>query len=57
MSSIRKHYSPDLKVKIILEILKEEKTVTQLASDYKIHYTQLLKWKKQVLEGFPAMFQ
>ena len=37
MSSIRKHYSTDLKVKIVLDILKEEKSVTQLASDYQIH--------------------
>ena len=56
MSSVRKHYGTDLKVKVVLEILKEEKTVTQLASEYKIHYSQLLKWKKQVLEGLPHLF-
>lgn len=56
MSSVRKHYATDLKVKIVLEILKEEKTVTQLASEYGIHYSQLLKWKKQALEGFPHLF-
>ena len=56
MSSVRKHYSTDLKVKIVLEILKEEKSVTQLASDHKIHYSQLLKWKKQVMEGLPDLF-
>jgi len=56
MSSVRKHYATDLKVKIVLEILKEEKTVTQLASEYGIHYSQLLKWKKQALEGLPHLF-
>ena len=56
MSSVRKHYSTDLKVKIVLEILKEEKSVTQLASDHKIHYSQLLKWKKQAAEGLPDLF-
>ena len=56
MSSGRKHYGTDLKVKVVLEILKEEKTLTQLASEYKIHYSQLLKWKKQVLEGLPHLF-
>ncbi|AKS24683.1 MAG: Putative transposase [Leptospirillum sp. Group II 'C75'] len=56
MSSVRKHYATDLKVKIVLEMLREEKTVTQLASEYKIHYSQLLKWKKQVLEGLPHLF-
>jgi len=56
MSSTRKHYATDLKFKIVLEILNEEKSVTQLASDYKIHYSQLLKWKKQALEGLPDLF-
>lgn len=56
MSSIRKHYSTDLKVKIVLDILKEERSVTQLSSDHKIHYSQLLKWKKQALEGLPGLF-
>jgi transposase-like protein len=56
MSSVRKHYSTDLKVKIVLEILKEEKSVTQLASDHKIHYSQPLKWKKQAMEGLPELF-
>ena len=39
----------DLRSKVILEMLKEEKSVTQLASEHKIHYSQLLKWKKLVL--------
>lgn len=45
-----------MKVGIVLEILKEEKTVTKLASEHNIHYSQLLKWKKQVLEGLPNLF-
>ena len=56
MSTLRKRYPIELKVRIVLEILKEEKTVTQLASEHKIHYSQLLKWKKQVLEGLPNLF-
>ena len=56
MSSVRKHYSTDLKVKIVLEILKEEKSVTQLASDHKIHHSQLLKLKKLAMEGLPELF-
>ena len=50
MGSLRKRYPIELKVKLVLEILKEEKSVTQLASEHKIHYSQLLKWKKQVKE-------
>ena len=56
MSALRKRYPIELKVRIVLEIPKEEKTVTQLAFEHKIHYSQLLKWKKQVLEGLPNLF-
>ncbi len=56
MGSLRKRYPIELKVKVVLEILKEEKSVTQLASEHQIHYSQLLKWKNQVLEGLPNVF-
>ena len=56
MGSLRKRYPAALKVKVVLEILKEEKSVTQPASEHQIHYSQLLKWKKQVLEGLPTVF-
>ena len=42
---------------MVLEILKEEKSATQLASKHHINYSELLKWKKLVLEeGFPNVF-
>ncbi len=56
MGSLRKRYPIELKVKIVLAILKKEKSVTQLASEHQIHHSQLLKWKKQVLEGLPKVF-
>lgn len=30
--------------------------MTLLASEHKIHYSQLLKWKQQVLEGLLQLF-
>ena len=53
---MRKHYTPTLKAQVVLELLKEEKPVTQIASDHGIHPTQLRDWKKQALEGLPALF-
>jgi transposase-like protein len=44
--SVRKQYSPEFKSKIVLEILKEEKTLSQLSSEYGVHTTQLKNWKK-----------
>jgi len=54
--SVRKKYSADFKTKIVLEILKEEKSLSQISSEYGIHPTQLNRWKKQALEGLPQLF-
>ena len=53
---MRKHYSPTLKAKVVLELLKEEKPLTQIASEHRIHPTQLRDWKRQALEGLPNLF-
>jgi len=53
---MRRTYSPELKAQIVLEILREEKSISQLSSEYGIHPNQLGKWKKQVLKGLPRLF-
>lgn len=53
---MRKHYTPILKAKVVLELLKDEKSVTQIASEHGIHPTQLRDWKKQALDGLPELF-
>jgi transposase-like protein len=44
---MRKHYTPTLKAKVVLELLKDEKPITRIASEQGIHPTQLRGWKKQ----------
>ncbi len=44
-------YSAEKKVQIILELLKEEQTVGQLASKYQITAKSIQNWKKQFLEN------
>jgi len=48
---------PAKKRKSTLEILKEEKTVNQLASEYGVHPNVLYRWKKQALENLPKLFE
>lgn len=38
------------KSKVVLEILKEEKTLAQIAAEFGVHPNQLSKWKKDALE-------
>jgi putative transposase len=53
----RKHFSASQKAQIALEILKEEKTVNQIASEFGIHPNVLYRWKKQALENLPRLFE
>ncbi|SRR5258707_13244181 len=53
---IRKRYTPAQKAAIVLELLKEEDTLPQIASRHGIHPNLLRKWKAQALEGLPNLF-
>ncbi|MHB8307203.1 MAG: transposase [Candidatus Desulforudaceae bacterium] len=53
---MRKRYPSSFKAQIVLEILKEEKTISQLASEHGIHPTQLHRWKAQAIENMPYSF-
>ena len=42
----RKQYSAEFKLKAVLEILKGEKTASQLAGELEVHPVVLSEWKK-----------
>jgi putative transposase len=50
-------YSAEQKTKIVLELLKEEETVAQIAAKYKITSQSIMKWKKQFLENASLAFE
>jgi putative transposase len=53
---MRKHYSANFKAKVVQELLKEEKTLAQIAADYQVSTKQLGRWKTTVLENLPRLF-
>lgn len=53
---MRKHYSAAFKAKVVQEMLKEEKTVAQLAAEYGVSTKQLGRWKTTALENLPRLF-
>jgi transposase len=53
---MRKRYTPTFKAQVVRELLKEEKTLAQLAAEHGVHPTQLIKWRATVLEGLPSLF-
>ena len=56
MGRIRKQYSPSFKAKVVLELLKETRSVSELSSEYGVHPTQLHRWRKEALEKLPQVF-
>lgn len=53
---MRKQYSANLKAQLVLEVLKEEKALSHIASEQGIHPNQLRRWKSQAVDGLPAVF-
>lgn len=45
-----------MKAHIVIEILKEEKSISELASEYNIHPNQLSRWKREALDNFHQLF-
>jgi len=53
---MRRTHDAGLKAKVALEAIKGEKTVAEISSKYCIHPNQVGKWKKEVLERLPELF-
>lgn len=53
---MRKQYSPTFKADTALELLKEDKTIAQIASARDVHPTQLNQWKAFALKGLVRVF-
>jgi transposase-like protein len=56
MSTLRKRYSAEFKAKLALEVIKGNRTLTEIASDAQVHPNLLMQWKKQLLESLPTVF-
>ncbi len=52
----RAHYSASFKAQIVREILKEEKTIPQIAAEHGIHPNLLRRWHEVALAGLPSLF-
>lgn len=52
----RRVHDDAFKVKVVLESLKEEKTIAELSSKYEIHANQIGQWRKQFLQNSYKVF-
>ncbi len=56
MPAHRNRYSAEFKAKLALEVIKGERTLTEIASDAQVHPNLLMQWKRQILESLPQVF-
>ena len=54
---MRRHFTANQKAQVVIEILKEEKTISQIASEHGVHPNQLHRWKAQALDGLPRLVE
>lgn len=57
MKRTRKQYSSALKAKIVLDVLRETKTIAELASEDQIHPNLITKWKQAAIADLPTLFE
>ncbi len=52
----RRTFGDKLKFEIVLEVLKGQRTVNEIATKFELHPNQIHKWKKEFLEKGPSVF-
>ena len=53
---MRKRYNAALKAQVVQELLKEQRTFSQIAAEYGVHPNQLYRWRDLALTGLPSLF-
>ncbi|MFC3253841.1 IS3 family transposase [Paenibacillus sepulcri] len=56
MKPTRRKFTPEEKARLVLEILKEEKSVSQLATEHGIHANVLTRWKTEAIQNLAQLF-
>ncbi len=53
----RKQHTPEKKAKLVLEALRGERTINEIASENNIHPNMLSKWKRDAETNLMLLFQ
>lgn len=56
MKTTKSKYSGEFKAKVALEAIAQKKTMSEIASTYSVHPTQIIKWKKELQANMGEIF-
>jgi len=57
MPRTRRRFDAGFKAKVALEAVRELKTVSEIAKQFRVHPNQVTLWKKQLLSGAGQVFE
>jgi putative transposase len=57
MARTRRRFDASFKAKIALEALRELRTVSEIAKQYRVHPNQVTLWKKQLVTQAAEVFE
>ena len=54
---MKKRFTSNFKAQVVHELLKGDKTLSQISAEYEVAATQLSQWKSTALIGMPSLFE
>lgn len=57
MSRKRQSYTPEFKVQVVLEALRHNIAISDLAQQFGVHQTLIFVWRRQAIEGLVGIFE
>ena len=52
----RRTHSPAFKAQVALEAIRDDKTMAELCKEFELHASQVIEWKRQLLQGAADVF-
>ena len=52
----RRRFDGNFKTKVVIEALKERKTMSALAKEFSLHPQQITDWKRKAMDALPELF-
>ncbi len=53
----RKRHTPEFKTRAVLEVMREEQTVNEIAAKYEVSPVLISRWKSEFLERASMVFE
>lgn len=54
---IRRQFDGKFKTKVVIETLRERRTLSEICKEYDLHPNQITDWKKLVIDQLPSLFE